>query len=89
MKNFNLTYAAFLFPAIPLMMLTFGNRWIAISKLIRQMHSDFIKRKTVNIGYDKDENPVFLAPSSFLLSQAEGDYPDITFHKTSEFKLDE
>ena len=51
--------------------------------------SDFIKRKTVNIGYDKDENPVFLAPSSFLLSQAEGDYPDITFHKTSEFKLDE
>ena len=51
--------------------------------------TDFIKRKTVNIGYDKDENPVFLAPSSFLLSQAEGDYPDITFHKTSEFKLDE
>ena len=51
--------------------------------------ADFIKRKTVNIGYDKDENPVFLAPSSFLLSQAEGDYPDITFHKTSEFKLDE
>ena len=51
--------------------------------------TEFIKRKTVNIGYDKDENPVFLAPSSFLLSQAEGDYPDITFHKTSEFKLDE
>ena len=51
--------------------------------------AEFIKRKTVNIGYDKDENPVFLAPSSFLLSQAEGDYPDITFHKTSEFKLDE
>ena len=45
MKNFNLTYAAFLFPAIPLMMLTFGNRWIAISKLIRQMHSDFIDKR--------------------------------------------
>ena len=45
MKNFNLTYAAFLFPAIPLMMLTFGNRWIAISKLIRQMHSDFIDKQ--------------------------------------------
>ena len=26
---------------------------------------------------------------TFLLAQAEGDYPDITFHKTSEFKLDE
>ena len=45
MKNFNLTYAAFLFPAIPLMMLTFGNRWIAISKLIRQMHKDFIDKR--------------------------------------------
>ena len=45
MKNFNLTYAAFLFPAIPLMMLTFGNRWIAISKLIRQMHKDLIDKR--------------------------------------------
>ena len=47
MKNFELTFAAFLFPAIPLMMLTFGNRWIAISKLIRQMHSDFLHKKSV------------------------------------------
>ena len=45
MKSFNLTYAAFLFPAIPLMMLTFGNRWIAISKLIRQMHRDLIDKR--------------------------------------------
>ena len=45
MDKFNLTYAAFLFPAIPLMMLTFGNRWIAISKLIRQMHYDFLDKK--------------------------------------------
>ncbi len=45
MNEFNLTYAAFLFPAIPLMMLTFGNRWISISKLIRQMHYDFLDKK--------------------------------------------
>ena len=45
MKSFNLTYAAFLFPAIPLMMLTFGNRLIAISKLIRQMHKDLIDKR--------------------------------------------
>ena len=45
MEEFNLTYAAFLFPAIPLMMLTFGNRWIAISKLIRQIHFDFLDKK--------------------------------------------
>ena len=44
-NNFQLTYAAFLFPAIPLMMLTFGNRWIAISSLIRKMHSDLIDVK--------------------------------------------
>ena len=48
---------------------------------------DFIKRKTSNIAYDKDKNPVFLAPSPFLLTQAENDYPEIIFHKTSEFKL--
>ena len=34
-----------MFPAIPLMMLTFGNRWIAISSLIRKVHSDFIDVK--------------------------------------------
>ena len=27
------------------MMLTFGNRWIAISKLIRQMHRDLIDKR--------------------------------------------
>ncbi len=50
---------------------------------------DFIKRKSANIAYDKDNNAVFLAPSPFLLTQAESDYPGIIFHKTSEFKLDE
>ena len=45
MNSFDLTYAAFLFPAIPLMMLTFGNRWIAISKLIRQMHRDLTDKQ--------------------------------------------
>ena len=49
----------------------------------------FIKRKSTNVAYDKDNNPVFLAPSPFLLTQAESDYPDIIFHKNSEFKLDE
>ena len=51
MEVFQLTYAAFLFPAIPLMMLTFGNRWIAISKLIRQMHADLLNNK-----YSKKES---------------------------------
>lgn len=61
--------------------------WMTSSK--NDTIQDFIKRKSTNVAYDKDENPVFLAPSPFLLAQAEGDYPEITFHKTSEFKLDE
>tara|TARA_B100000768_G_scaffold8406_1_gene8791 strand:- start:2007 stop:3056 length:1050 start_codon:yes stop_codon:yes gene_type:complete len=61
--------------------------WMTSSK--NDTIKDFIKRKSTNVAYDKDENPVFLAPSPFLLAQAEGDYPEITFHKTSEFKLDE
>jgi peptide chain release factor 3 len=49
----------------------------------------FINTKTGNIAKDKDENYVFLAETPFLLSMAEQDYPEITFHKTSEFKLNE
>ena len=40
-----------------------------------------------NIAKDKDENLVFLAETPFLLEMAERDYPAITFHKTSEFKV--
>jgi peptide chain release factor 3 len=47
----------------------------------------FKRSKAKYIAYDKDENIVFLAETSFLLNMAEQDYPDITFHKTSEFKL--
>jgi peptide chain release factor 3 len=50
---------------------------------------EFMRRKPSNIAFDKDENPVFLAESSWILNQAEADYPDIVFHKTSEFKLAE
>ena len=41
-----------------------------------QKLEDFIKRKSTNVAYDKDNNPVFLAPSPFLLTQAESDYPE-------------
>ena len=45
MHNFQLTYAAFLFPAIPLMMISFGNRYTSLSKLIRRIHDEFINKK--------------------------------------------
>ena len=47
---------------------------------------NFIARKAQNIAKDKDNNYVFLAPTKFLLESAEKDYPEITFHTTSEFK---
>ncbi|MBE2247354.1 MAG: peptide chain release factor 3 [Candidatus Competibacteraceae bacterium] len=47
---------------------------------------EFISRKHANIGWDKEDNPVFLAPSEWLLNLARQDYPDIVFHATSEFK---
>lgn len=47
----------------------------------------FQRAKTGNIAVDKDENLVFLAETPFLLQMAERDYPEITFHKTSEFKV--
>lgn len=48
----------------------------------------FKRAKGNNIALDKDGNLVFLAETNFLLQMAEQDYPDITFHRTSEFKLD-
>ena len=43
--NFQLTYAAFLFPAIPLVMISFNNRYSSLSRLIRKIHDEFINKK--------------------------------------------
>jgi peptide chain release factor 3 len=50
--------------------------------------ASFKRAKANYIALDKDDNLVFLAETPFLLTMAEQDYPDITFHKTSEFKLE-
>lgn len=50
--------------------------------------TNFKRAKTNNVAVDKDDNLVFLAETPFLLTMAEQDYPDITFHKTSEFLLE-
>jgi len=49
--------------------------------------NQFIKAKTIYIAKDKDDNYVFLAETPFLLQMAQSDYPDITFHFTSDFKV--
>lgn len=48
----------------------------------------FINRKAANIAYDKENNPVFFAQSQWILTVAQQDFPEITFHTTSEFKTD-
>ena len=60
--------------------------WIYSDK--NEIIDQFKKSKQKNIALDKDENLVFLAETPFLLKVAEEDYPDIKFHKTSEFKLE-
>ena len=50
---------------------------------------EFVRIKNRQIAIDKDENYVYLAESPFMLQSAERDYPEITFHTTSEFKVSE
>ncbi|MBO0939694.1 peptide chain release factor 3 [Fibrella sp. HMF5335] len=50
--------------------------------------NEFIRLKGNQIGYDKDQNPVFLAESDWMLRMNQDNNPDITFHKTSEFKTE-
>lgn len=42
-------FPAFLFPVIPLMMISFGNRYTSMSTLIRHLHDELIKNKK-NLG---------------------------------------
>lgn len=48
---------------------------------------EFILRKSNQILYDKDENPVFMADSEWTLRTQKENFPELTFHTTSEFKI--
>lgn len=61
--------------------------WITTNNL--EQLEKFKRAKTNYIAVDREGNLVFLAETTFLLTMAEQDYPDITFHKTSEFKLED
>ena len=50
--------------------------------------TDFMKYRSNNIAYDKDQNPVFLAETAFILRMAQEKYESIVFHTTSEFKVE-
>ncbi len=59
--------------------------WITTDK--EAVLKDFVNRKKGHIAIDKDGNFVFMAESKYLLDRAKDDYPDLEFHFTSEFKL--
>jgi peptide chain release factor 3 len=58
--------------------------WITTKN--QEMLDDFMRIKASEVALDKDDNPVFLAPSAWMLQMAQENYPDLTFHFTSEFK---
>jgi peptide chain release factor 3 len=47
----------------------------------------FFSRKSQAIAYDKENNPVFFAESEWILKTAKENFPSLTFHNTSEFKI--
>jgi peptide chain release factor 3 len=59
--------------------------WIT-SENKKEMDS-FFSRKSSAIAYDKENNPVFLAESDWVLNTARQNFPSITFHTTSDFKM--
>lgn len=49
---------------------------------------EFIRRKANAIAYDKEHNPVFFAESEWMLKLARENFPSLTFHNTSDFKIE-
>jgi peptide chain release factor 3 len=50
--------------------------------------AEFRRIKGQNMVIDKDGNDVFLAPSEFMLDMERRNYPELEFHFTSEFKVE-
>ena len=51
MDSYSFWYPALLFPAIPLMMIVFGNRYSSLSKLIRELHDRVIQEDEVRVKF--------------------------------------
>jgi peptide chain release factor 3 len=61
-------------------------RWITAEK--PQELEKFMRYRERNIVWDKDDRPVYLAESPWVLNSNIKDYPGVTFHTTSEFKTE-
>ena len=51
--NIEYTFIAIMFPAIPLTMVMFGNRFHTTSVLIRKMHDEYIYEKVMPVEFSK------------------------------------
>ncbi len=58
--------------------------WITGSD--QEIINEFLRKKSNYVVYDKDDNPVFLAQSPWILQSTQKEYPGIEFHDNSEFK---
>ena len=49
---------------------------------------EFMRRRANVIALDKEDHPVFMAETEWMLKIAREDFPEIEFHATSEFKTE-
>jgi peptide chain release factor 3 len=66
-------------------MMVFKACWITFDD--RAAYEEFAKYRGHQIAFDKDSNPVFLAESEWMLNTLIHDFPKLTFHFNSEFKM--
>ena len=57
--------------------------WIECANEVKL--KEFLNRRKRDIAKDKDGNEVFLAESAWTLKMAQDNFPEVTFHFTSEF----
>ena len=67
--NLEYTFIAIMFPAIPLTMVMFGNRFHTTSVLIRQIHDKYIYEKVIPAKFSKQLN--ILKSRIILLKRAQ------------------
>jgi peptide chain release factor 3 len=60
-------------------------KWISATSAVEL--DKFIKRYGQKIAYDKENKPVFLASSSWDIEYAAKEYPEVSFHETSEWEM--
>ncbi len=60
--------------------------WITTTD--KKQLEEFMFRKSSAVAFDKEKIPVFFAESEWMLKIARESYPALTFHETSDFKVD-